>query len=110
MQTKRRAGDVAFLKQRVKGEQQVEIDAAKIIHAANDRGAPIRFPLMDWMVEHSPHRTGSSVFKETGMLSRAALLAMIPSAFALAAGAVLPFQAASNAAIGRALGHPLGAR
>lgn len=41
------------------------------------------------------------------MLNRTALLALLPSAFALAAGAVLPFQAASNSAVGRALGHPL---
>ena len=32
---------------------------------------------------------------------------VLPMAIALAAGAAVPFQAASNAALGRALGHPL---
>jgi transporter family-2 protein len=32
---------------------------------------------------------------------------MLPLAVALFAGAVVPFQAASNAALGRSLGHPL---
>ncbi|QXH44072.1 DMT family transporter [Pseudomonas xanthosomatis] len=41
------------------------------------------------------------------MFSKAALLAIIPAGLALLAGVVLPFQAASNAAVGRALGHPL---
>jgi len=35
------------------------------------------------------------------------LLPLIPMAIALAAGAAVPFQAASNAALGHALGHPL---
>lgn len=41
------------------------------------------------------------------MFSKAAALALIPAGTALLAGAVLPFQAASNAALGRLLGHPL---
>lgn len=41
------------------------------------------------------------------MFSKTALLALAPIAMALSAGAVLPFQAASNAAAGRALGSPL---
>lgn len=41
------------------------------------------------------------------MFSKSALLALAPTGLALLAGAVLPFQAASNAAAGRALGHPL---
>ena len=41
------------------------------------------------------------------MLSKTALLALIPTGMALLAGAVLPFQATSNAPVGRALGHPL---
>lgn len=41
------------------------------------------------------------------MFSKAALLAIIPAGLALLAGVILPFQAASNAAVGRALGHPL---
>ncbi|WP_095168671.1 DMT family transporter [Pseudomonas sp. Irchel 3H3] len=41
------------------------------------------------------------------MFSKAVALALIPVGTALLAGAVLPFQAASNAAVGRALGHPL---
>ncbi len=32
---------------------------------------------------------------------------LLPMAIALVAGAAVPFQAASNAALGRALGHPL---
>lgn len=35
------------------------------------------------------------------------LSSLLPTAIALLAGAVVPFQAASNAALGRALGHPL---
>jgi transporter family-2 protein len=35
------------------------------------------------------------------------LSAMAPVALALVAGAILPFQAASNAMVGRTLGHPL---
>lgn len=34
-------------------------------------------------------------------------LALVPMSLAVAAGAGVPFQAASNAALGRALGHPL---
>ena len=41
------------------------------------------------------------------MFSKVLALALIPVGTALLAGAVLPFQAASNAAVGRALGHPL---
>ncbi|NER61073.1 DMT family transporter [Pseudomonas sp. MAFF212428] len=41
------------------------------------------------------------------MFRKAAALVLIPSATALLAGALLPFQAASNAALGKALGHPL---
>ena len=39
------------------------------------------------------------------MFSKSMLLLVLPGAMALLAGAVLPFQAASNAAVGRALGH-----
>ena len=39
------------------------------------------------------------------MFSKALCLLALPFALALLAGAVLPFQAASNAAVGRALGH-----
>ncbi|GAB1617875.1 MULTISPECIES: DMT family transporter [Pseudomonas] len=39
------------------------------------------------------------------MLSKSMVLLGIPVAMALLAGAVLPFQAAGNAAVGRALGH-----
>lgn len=35
------------------------------------------------------------------------LSSLIPMSIALLAGAVVPFQAASNAALGKALGHPL---
>lgn len=41
------------------------------------------------------------------MFSKTALFALIPTGMALAAGALLPFQAAANAASARALGHPL---
>ncbi|CAM3745702.1 Membrane protein [Pseudomonas reidholzensis] len=41
------------------------------------------------------------------MFSKAVALALVPVGTALLAGAILPFQAASNAAVGRALGHPL---
>lgn len=41
------------------------------------------------------------------MLSKATLLTLVPAGLAFLAGAALPFQAASNAAVGRALGHPL---
>lgn len=41
------------------------------------------------------------------MFSKAAFFALIPTSLALLAGAVIPLQAASNAAVGRALGHPL---
>ncbi|MDF3928392.1 DMT family transporter [Pseudomonas putida] len=39
------------------------------------------------------------------MFSKSMLLLVLPVAMALLAGAVLPFQAAGNAAVGRALGH-----
>ncbi|WEK28131.1 MAG: DMT family transporter [Candidatus Pseudomonas phytovorans] len=39
------------------------------------------------------------------MFSKALCVMALPFALALLAGAVLPFQAASNAAVGRALGH-----
>ena len=39
------------------------------------------------------------------MFSKSMLLLALPVAMALLAGAVLPFQAAGNAAVGRALGH-----
>ncbi|HEN8800960.1 TPA: DMT family transporter [Pseudomonas putida] len=39
------------------------------------------------------------------MLSKPMILLVLPVAMALVAGAVLPFQAAGNAAVGRALGH-----
>ncbi|WP_429414410.1 DMT family transporter [Pseudomonas plecoglossicida] len=39
------------------------------------------------------------------MSNKTLLLAFLPSLMALVAGAVLPFQAAANAAVGRALGH-----
>lgn len=41
------------------------------------------------------------------MNSKIALMTMLSLGMALAAGAVLPFQAAANANVGRALGHPL---
>ncbi|WP_109512718.1 DMT family transporter [Pseudomonas ovata] len=41
------------------------------------------------------------------MFSKTVLLTLMPTAMAFMAGAVIPFQAASNAAVGRALGHPL---
>lgn len=41
------------------------------------------------------------------MFSKAMILAFIPAAMAFLAGTVLPFQATSNGAIGKALGHPL---
>jgi len=39
------------------------------------------------------------------MFSKTMLVLVLPVAMALLAGAVLPFQAAGNAAVGRALGH-----
>lgn len=39
------------------------------------------------------------------MFSKTLCLLLLPFALALLAGAVLPFQAAGNAAVGRALGH-----
>ncbi len=39
------------------------------------------------------------------MFSKTLCLLLLPFALALLAGAVLPFQAAANAAVGRALGH-----
>jgi transporter family-2 protein len=41
------------------------------------------------------------------MLSKSLFLTVLPMAMAFVAGAVLPIQATSNAAVGRALGHPL---
>ncbi|QPS08828.1 DMT family transporter [Delftia acidovorans] len=41
------------------------------------------------------------------MTGRNTILAMAPVGMALLAGAILPFQAASNAMVGRLLGHPL---
>ncbi|MFV2949587.1 DMT family transporter [Pseudomonas japonica] len=41
------------------------------------------------------------------MISKTAILALIPVGLAFLAGVVLPFQAASNAAVGKALGNPL---
>lgn len=41
------------------------------------------------------------------MISKSALLTTVPLGLAFAAGAVLPFQAASNAGVARAMGHPL---
>jgi len=39
------------------------------------------------------------------MVNKALLIAFLPLVLALQAGVVLPYQAASNAAVGRALGH-----
>ncbi|MCW2485173.1 DMT family transporter [Candidatus Symbiopectobacterium sp. NZEC127] len=41
------------------------------------------------------------------MLIKVIALSLIPTGTALLAGALLPFQVASNAAVGKALGHPL---
>jgi len=41
------------------------------------------------------------------MFSKAMILSFIPAVMAFLAGAVLPFQATSNGAVGKALGHPL---
>lgn len=41
------------------------------------------------------------------MLSKSLFITVLPMAMAFVAGAVLPFQATSNAAVGKALGHPL---
>lgn len=41
------------------------------------------------------------------MFSKTVLLALMPTAMAFMAGAVIPVQAASNSTVGRALGHPL---
>ncbi|ONN71269.1 DMT family transporter [Pseudomonas oryzihabitans] len=41
------------------------------------------------------------------MFNKVSILALTPVILAFLAGVVLPFQAASNAAMGRTLGHPL---
>lgn len=41
------------------------------------------------------------------MIDKPSLLNIVPVGVALLAGAILPFQAVSNAMVGRALGHPL---
>lgn len=41
------------------------------------------------------------------MQAPSSLTSLLPAAVALVAGAAVPFQAASNAALGRTLGHPL---
>ena len=41
------------------------------------------------------------------MTGKSTFTALAPVALALLAGAILPFQAASNALVGRLLGHPL---
>ena len=41
------------------------------------------------------------------MFSKSLFITVLPMAMAFVAGAVLPFQATSNAAVGKALGHPL---
>ncbi|MCW2480314.1 DMT family transporter [Candidatus Symbiopectobacterium sp. NZEC135] len=41
------------------------------------------------------------------MFIKGIVLSLFPAAIALVAGALLPFQVSSNAAVGKALGHPL---
>lgn len=41
------------------------------------------------------------------MINKMTVLALFPAAMAFMAGMMLPFQAASNGAVGKALGHPL---
>jgi transporter family-2 protein len=49
----------------------------------------------------------SSVVRRFRMQWSSSFSGVLPMAIALAAGAAVPLQAASNAALGRALGHPL---
>lgn len=41
------------------------------------------------------------------MFSKAIIVSLIPAVMAFFAGTVIPFQATSNGAVGKALGHPL---
>lgn len=41
------------------------------------------------------------------MINKIAVLSLLPAAMTFMAGMMLPFQAASNGAVGKALGHPL---
>lgn len=97
--------DVAFCQQGVQGKQQIEVEAAEVIHAVDAIRAQNEFPFVTRMTDHAEHRFTER--EDLCMHGSTSLVGLIAMAIAMLAGAAVPFQAASNAALGRALGHPL---
>ncbi|MFN3887361.1 MAG: DMT family transporter [Aquabacterium sp.] len=89
----------------MQGKQQIEVEAAEVIHAVDAIRAQNEFPFVTRMTDHAEHRFTER--EDLCMHGSTSLVGLIAMAIAMLAGAAVPFQAASNAALGRALGHPL---
>lgn len=85
-----------FSQKRVENHQQVKVYTPKIIHIIHIEDMTSEFPSMK-QITHLVSIGGSPMQTNTLFLILAAIVT----------GAVVPFQAGANAALGRTLGHPL---
>ena len=83
--------------------EQVQVDAGQIIHERNMKHPKNEFPFVILM-DNNHFNILSRPTKMTTSLSFATLPLAVA---AFVAGALVPLQGGSNAALGRALGHPL---
>jgi|UPI000322D995 transporter family-2 protein len=86
---------MALRQKSIQHDKKVQIDRTKIIHMLHDRGARWNFKF----IRCGAYTGGRE--KEIGMPL------LVLSCLALVSGALVPLQGGANAALGRALGHPL---
>ncbi|MCL4068824.1 DMT family transporter [Pseudomonas sp. GX19020] len=96
IQPGRRTGQVLFGQQGIQHNEQIQVNGTKIIHARHSMRRLSNFPYVLRMTY-----SGANQSTESGMP------ALVLFLIALIAGALVPFQGGANAALGRALGHPL---
>jgi hypothetical protein len=104
VQAQSRPRDMSFAEQGMQGEQQVEVDAAQIIHGTNTAFAEFNF-------HHSSayHRL-IPVFRTGVDTMPNSLFAALPLLIALLAGAAVPFRQAATPPLGACWGIRCGRR
>lgn len=94
------ARNMAFRQKRVEYHQKIEVNRPQTMHLMH-----VYLPDTNFTFAKTIPKPGSKFIKKDSPMQFQAPFALLGTA--LLAGAVVPFQAGANAAMGRALGHPL---
>jgi hypothetical protein len=104
VQAQSRPRDMSFAEQGMQGEQQVEVDAAQIIHGTNTAFAEFEFPSFKCISQ-----TDTSVSHRSSHHAQQPFAAL-PLLIALLAGAAVPFRQAATPPLGACWGIRCGRR